>query len=66
MLTGNNNHIYIGIHLLYICWHMAFKMLQPFFCQECRTSGSIKRNHLWFTSAEFFYVYGNKSPNELQ
>lgn len=36
------------------------------FCQECITSGSIKHNHLCFTSAEFIYVYGNKSPNELR
>lgn len=36
------------------------------YCQECVTSGSIKCNHLCFTSAEFVSVYGNKSLNELQ
>lgn len=29
-LTSNNHHIYNGIHFLFICWHMAFKMLHPF------------------------------------
>lgn len=27
------------------------------FCQECITSGSIRHNHLCFTSAEFIYVW---------